>query len=90
MKQAKYVKNLSKYKMRLIANMKGIIVKTSTSKTELFRIFKKDDKITYKESPFKSIIQDIRYNLTKNGKKLIKKGLNYVKKNERINRITSK
>ena len=80
MKQAKYVKNLSKYKMRLIANMKGIIVKTSTSKTELFRIFKKDDKITYKESPFKSIIQDIRYNLTKNGKKLIKKGLNYVKK----------
>ena len=30
MKQAKQVKNLSKYKTRLIANMKGIIVKKST------------------------------------------------------------
>ena len=30
MKQAKQVKNLSKYEMRLIANMKCIIVKKST------------------------------------------------------------
>ena len=31
MKQAKHVKNLSKYEMRLIVNMRGIIVKKSTS-----------------------------------------------------------
>ena len=37
-----------------------------------------EDKITYKESPFKSIIADIRNKLLKNGDKLIKKGLYYV------------
>ena len=46
--------------MRLIPKMRGINVKKSTSKIELFRIFKKENKITYKESPFKSIIQDIK------------------------------
>ena len=39
---------------------------------------KKKDKITYKESPFKSIIADIRNKLSKNGDKLIKRGLYYV------------
>ena len=34
-----------------------------------------EDKITYKESPFKSIIVDIGNKLLKNGVKLIKKGL---------------
>ena len=39
-----------------------------------------EDKITYKESPFKSVIVDIRNELSKNGNKLIKKGLYYVQK----------
>ena len=67
MNQSKYVKNLSKYEMRLIAKMRGVKVKKSTSKTELFRILEKPNKITYNESPFKSIIVDIRSNLTKRG-----------------------
>ena len=37
-----------------------------------------EDKITYKESPFNSIIEYIRNKLSKNGDKLIKKGLYYV------------
>ena len=80
MNQSKYVKNLSKREMRLIAKMRGINVKKSTSKIELFRILKKEDKITYKESPFKSIIQDIKDKLSKSGDKLIKKGLYYLNK----------
>ena len=63
MNQSKYVKNLSKYVMRLIAKIRSINVKKSTSKTELFRIFLKKGKMTYKESPFKSIIQDINNKL---------------------------
>ena len=39
-----------------------------------------ENKITYKEYPFKSIIVDIRNKLSKNGNKLIKKGLYYVEK----------
>ena len=38
MNQSKYVKNLSKHEMRLIAKMRGINVKKSISKTELFGI----------------------------------------------------
>ena len=38
---------------------------------------KKKDKITYNESPFKSIIADIRSELSKKGYKLIKNGLKY-------------
>ena len=37
-----------------------------------------EDKITYKESPFKSIIVDIGNKRSKNGDKLIKKGIYYV------------
>ena len=76
MNQSKYLKNLSKNDMRLIAKMRGINVKKSASKIELFRILRKEDKITYKES----IIQDIRNKLSENGSKLIKKGLYYVEK----------
>ena len=39
---------------------------------------KKKDKITNKKSPFKSIIRDIRNKLSKNGDKLVRKGLHYV------------
>ena len=41
MNQSKYVKNLSKHEMRLIAKMRGIKVKKSTSKIKLFRTLKK-------------------------------------------------
>ena len=54
--------NHSKHEMRLIAKMRGIKVKKS-SKTELFRIIKKD-KITYNEAAFKSIIADISSELS--------------------------
>ena len=40
----------------------------------------KKDKITYKESPFRPVIQDIKDKLSKSGDKLIKKGLYYVEK----------
>ena len=70
--------------MRLIAKMRGKNVKKSTSKTELFRTLKKEDKITNKEFPFKLIIQDIRNKLSKNGDKLIKKGLYYVEEMKKL------
>ena len=78
MNQSKYVKNLSKHEMRLIAKMRGINVKKSTTKKKDKK--KKKDKITYKESPFRPVIQDIKDKLSKSGDKLIKKGLYYVEK----------
>ena len=51
MNQSKHVKNLSKYEMKLIAKMRGIKVKKSTSKAEL--MLQKGDKTTYNESLFK-------------------------------------
>ena len=78
MNQSNHTKSLSKHEMRLIAKVRGINIKKSSSKIELYRIFFKKDKIIYKESPFKSIIADIRNKLSKNGDKLIKEGLYYV------------
>ena len=43
-----------------------------------------EDKRTYKESSFKSIIQDIKDRLSKDGDKLIKNGLHYVEKLESL------
>ena len=63
--------------MRLTAKMRGIRVKKSTCKIELFRILIQAEKITYNEFPFKSIIADVRNNLSKRGHKLIKNGLKY-------------
>ena len=85
MNQSKYVKNHSKYEMRLTAKIRGIKVKKSTSKIELFRILSKKDKITYNESPFKSIIADIRSKLSKKGHKLIKNGLKYAEEMKELN-----
>ena len=90
MNQSKYMKNLSKHEMRLITKMRGINVKKSTSKIELVRILKKEDKITYKESPFKSIIQGIRNKLSKNGNKLIKNGLYYVEEMKNLTESQAK
>ena len=64
--------------------MRGINVNKSASKIELFRILKKEDKITYKASPFKSTIQDIKDKLSKTGDKLIKKGLYYVEEMKKL------
>ena len=64
--------NQSKHEMTLIVKMRGIKVKKSTCKTELFRTEK-----MYNESPFKSIVADIRSELSKKGYKLIKNGLKY-------------
>ena len=90
MNQSKYVKNLSKYEMRLIAKMSDIRAKKSTNKIELFRILKKADKITYNESPFKSIIGDIRNNHSKRGHKLIKYGLKYFKEMKELTNLQVK
>ena len=51
--------------MRLIVKIRGIKVKKSISKTELFTILKRKDEIICNESPFKSVITDIRSNLLK-------------------------
>ena len=53
---------------------------------ELFEISWKNNKITYDESPFKSIILDIRSILPEKGCKTIKKGLEYA---EEIKELTS-
>ena len=54
-------------------------------KDELFEILKKYDKITYDESPFKSIISDVRLILPQRGCKKIKKILKYI---EEIKELT--
>ena len=56
-----YVENLSMNELGLIADMRDL-------KTEkLFGFLRKNDNITYNESPFKSIILDIRSILPKKG-----------------------
>ena len=79
MNQSKYVKNLSKHEMRLIAKIRGINVKKSTT-TKIDKR-KKKDKITYKESPFRPVIQDVKDKLSKSGDKLIKKRVFIMLKN---------
>ena len=53
--------------------MRGVKVKKNIKKDELFKILKKNVKKTYNESPFKSIILDIRSILPKKGSKKITK-----------------
>ena len=59
--------------MKVIAKVRGIKVKKSTSKSELFRILKRKDKITYNESPFTSRTADIRSELSKMVLNMLKK-----------------
>ena len=47
--------------------MRRLKVKKTSKKDELFKILKKNVKKTYNESPFKSIILDIRSILPKKG-----------------------
>ena len=51
---------------------------------EYIRYFSNEDEHENKESPFKSLIQDIRNILSKNGDKLIKKGLYYVEEMKKL------
>ena len=67
--------------MRLIAKMRDIKVKKSASKTDLFRILKRKDKIIYNESPFKPIIADIRSELSKKGYELTNSQVKSFKEN---------
>ena len=76
-------KKLLKSDLMMIADMRCIKVK-KTSKKKLFKKLKKNVKKTYNESPFKSIILDIRSILPKKGCKKIKKGLEYVKEMEEL------
>ena len=76
--------------MKLIVKMRGIQVKKSTSKIELFRISKQADKMTYNESPFKSIIADIRSNLSKKEHNLIKNGLKYAEEMKELTNLQVK
>ena len=77
------VENLSNRNLRLIADMRGIKVKKHL-KNELFEILRKNHKITYDESPFKSIISDIRSILPKKGCKTIKKGIKYIEETKEL------
>ena len=81
-----YMRNLSKHELRLIADMRGVKIEKALKKDELFEILRKYDKITYNESPFKSMISDIRSILPKKGFKTIKKGFKYA---EEIKELTS-
>ena len=72
-------KKLSKSNLMMTADMRGVKVRKTLKKDELFRILKKNVKKTYNESPFKSKIFDIRSILPKKECKKIKKGLEYVK-----------
>ena len=71
-------KKLSKNDLMMIADMRGVKVKKTSKKEELFKRLKKNVRKTYNESPFKSIILGIRSILPKKGCKKIKKGLEYV------------
>ena len=71
-------KKLLSSELRLVADTRGIKVKKNVKK-KIFKKLKKNVKKTYNESPFKSIILDIRSILLKKGCKKIEKGLEYVK-----------
>ena len=53
-------KKLSKSDLMMITDMRGVKVKKTSKKDELFKILRKNVGKTYNESPFKSIILDIR------------------------------
>ena len=68
------ITELLEHEMRKIADMRGIKLEKNIKKDELYEILRKYDKIIYDESPFKSIILDIRSILPK------KKDTNHLKK----------
>ena len=80
------LKKISKSDLMMIADMRGVKVRKASKQDELFRILKKNVKKAYNESPFKSIIFNIRSILPKTGCKKIEKGLEYV---EEMKELTS-
>ena len=69
-----FVTRLLGCELRQLAYMRGVKV------DELLEILRKNDRITYGESPFMSIISDIRSVLPKQVCKTMKKVLNMLKK----------
>ena len=66
------------------------MLKNQQVKLNYLGFLKKEDKITYKESPFKSIIAVIRNKLSKNENKMIKKGLYSLEKMKRLTELQVK
>ena len=77
---------LSMYELELFAGMRGINVQKTLKIDELFENISKYGKKSYDESPFKSIILDIRSILPKKGEKKVKKVLEY---SEEMKELTS-
>ena len=64
----------------MITVIRGVKVKKTSKKDELFKVLKKNVKKTYNESPFKSIVLDVRSILPKKDAKKSKKFFNILKK----------
>ena len=73
-----YVESLSKHELSTIADMIDVKLEKTLKKDEMFDSLTKHCKEVYDESPFKSIILDIRSILPKKGQKNIEKGLKYI------------
>ena len=56
--------------MIMIAKIRDMNVKKSIDKKDLQKILSKEDKIFYKESPFKSVIENIRGKIFMLGSKI--------------------
>ena len=76
-----YVTSSTECEFGQIVYMRGVKV------DELFQILWKNGKITYNESPFKSIISDIRSILPKKGCKTIKKALKYAEEMKELKKF---
>ena len=72
-----YLERLSKHELRIIADMTDVKFEKALKKDEIFNILGEYYEERYDESPFKSIISDIRSILPKKGYKTLKKGLKY-------------
>ena len=79
------ITEISEHEMGKIVDMKGIKLEKTLKKDALYEILRKYDKIIHDESPFKSIILDIRSILPKKGYKSFKKSPKYI---EEIKKLT--
>ena len=80
------MKDLSMDDLEIIADIRGVKTEKMILKNEFSKYLKKYDRITYNESPFKSVILDIRSILPEKGYKKILKSLKYI---EEIKKLTS-
>ena len=72
-----YVESLSTHELSIIADMIDVKLEKTLKKDEMFDSLTKYYKEVCDESPFKSIILDIRSVLPKKGQKNIKKSQTY-------------